>query len=125
MGYRQACWQRNMVKTYLPEQGDIVLLDFNLQAGHEQQGRRPAYIASNLDYNRITNLALVCPITNTDRDFPLHVPLDEQTKTTGVIMCEQVKALDLQARAVSFLEKAPRHIRDEVFDILYGSIELL
>jgi len=114
-----------MVKNYLPEQGDIVLLNFNPQAGHEQQGRRPAYIASNSDYNRITNLAIVCPITNTDRDFPLHVPLGEQTKTTGVIMCEQVKALDLKARGTSFIEKAPRQICEEVFDILYGSIEPL
>ena len=114
-----------MVKDYLPEQGDIVLLNLNPQAGHEQQGRRTAYIASNSDFNRITNLAIVCPITNTDRGFPLHVPLDEQTKTTGAIMCEQVKALDLQARAASFIEKAPRHIREEVFDILFGSIELL
>jgi mRNA interferase MazF len=112
-----------MVKNYTPQQGDIVLLNFNPQAGHEQQGRRPAYIASNSDYNRITNLAIVCPITNTDRGFPLHVPLDEQTKTEGVIMCEQVKALDLQARAASFIESAPRGIREEVFDILFGSIE--
>jgi len=99
-----------MVKDYLPEQGDIVLLNINLQAGQEQQGRRPAYITSNSNFNRITNLAIVCPITSTDRGFLLHVPLDEQTKTTGVIMCEQAKALDLQARAASFIEKsAPPH----------------
>lgn len=114
-----------MVKEYIPEQGDIVLLDFNPQAGHEQQGRRPAYIASNSDFNRITNLAIVCPITNTVKGFPLHVSLDEQTKTTGVIMCEQVKAFDLRVRKASFIEQASRHIRDEVFDILYGSIELV
>jgi mRNA interferase MazF len=114
-----------MVKDYLLEQGDIVLLNFNPQAGHEQQGRRPAFIASNSDFNRITNLAIVCPITNTERGFPLHVPLDDQVKTTGVIMCEQVKALDLHARSFSFIEKAPRQICEEVFDILYGSIEPL
>jgi mRNA interferase MazF len=70
-----------------------------------------------------SNLAIVCPITNTVKGFPLHVPLDEQTGTTGVIMCEQVKSLDLEARKATFIEKVPRHITDEVFDILYGSIE--
>ena len=70
-----------------------------------------------------SNLAIVCPITNAIKGFPLHVPLDEQTGTTGAIMCEQVKSLDLEARKATFIEKVPRHITDEVFDILYGSIE--
>lgn len=114
-----------MVEQYMPEQGDIVILNFNPQIGHEQKGKRPAYIASNSIYNRLTNLAIVCPITTTIRDFPLHVALDEQTKTKGAIMCEQVKALDLDARDVKFIEQAPCSIRDEVFDILFGSIEQL
>lgn len=112
-----------MVNKYTPEQGDIVMLDFSPQAGHEQKGRRPAYIASNKDFHNLTNLAIVCPITNTIKGFPLHVPLDEQTGTTGVIMCEQVKSLDLEARKATFVETVPLHITDEVFDILYGSIE--
>ena len=112
-----------MVNKYTPERGDIVMLDFNPQAGHEQKGRRQAYVASNKEFHNLTNLAIVCPITNTIKGFPLHVPLDEQTVTTGAIMCEQVKSLDLEARKAAFVEKAPRHITDEVFDILYGSIE--
>jgi mRNA interferase MazF len=112
-----------MVNKYTPEQGDIIVLDFNPQAGHEQKGRRPAYVASNRDFHNLTNLAIVCPITSTIKGFPLHVPLDEQTETTGAIMCEQVKSLDLKARKATFVEKTPRNISDEVFDILYGSIE--
>jgi mRNA interferase MazF len=112
-----------MVNKYSPEQGDIILLDFDPQTGHEQKGRRPAYVASNKDFHNLTNLAIVCPITSNIKGFPLHVPLDEETETSGVIMCEQVKSLDLKARRASYVEKAPRHIADEVFDILYGSIE--
>ncbi len=73
----------------------------------------------------MSNLAIVCPVTSMVKGFPLHIPLDEHTKTTGVIMCEQVKALDLNARKVAFVEKAPQHVIDEVFDVLYGSIEIL
>ena len=108
---------------YIPEQGDIVFLEFDPQAGHEQKGKRPALVASNNTYNQFTNIAMVCPITNTDKNFPLHVKLDERTKTTGVIMCEQVKALDIQARNVSFYEKAPEDILEEVVDILIGFVE--
>ena len=108
---------------YLPEQGDIVLLEFDPQAGHEQKGRRPAFVASNNTFNQFTKMAIVCPITNTYRDFPLHVPLDERTKTTGVIMCEQAKSLDISARKAVFLEKAPKDIIKEVVDILIVSVE--
>ncbi|MBA1334134.1 MAG: Programmed cell death toxin MazF [Firmicutes bacterium] len=109
---------------YIPEQGDIVFLEFDPQAGHEQKGKRPALVVSNTTYNRFTNIAVVCPITNTHRNFPLHVELDERTRTTGVIMCEQVKALDIHARNVSFHEKAPKDIVEEVADILIGFVEI-
>jgi mRNA interferase MazF len=108
---------------YIPEQGDIVFLDFNPQAGHEQKGKRPALVVSNKTYNKFVKMAIVCPITNTNRNFPLHVKLDERTQTTGVIMCEQLKALDIYARNVSFYEKAPKDIVEEVVDILIGFIE--
>lgn len=109
--------------TYIPGQGDIILIDFNPQAGHEQRGKRPAYVVSNYTFNQFTKMAIVCPITNTSKGFPLHVPLDERTRTTGVIMCEQAKSLDITAREGSFLEKSPKDILDEVIDILIGFIE--
>ncbi|AYO31960.1 type II toxin-antitoxin system PemK/MazF family toxin [Biomaibacter acetigenes] len=110
---------------YIPEQGDIIFLEFDPQTGHEQKGKRPALVVSNNTYNKFTKLAMVCPITNTNRNFPLHVELDERTKTTGVIMCEQVKALDIYARDVSFREKAPKDIVEEVVDILIGFVEMV
>lgn len=108
---------------YTPEQGDIVFLEFDPQIGHEQKGRRPAFVISNNIFNQFTKMAIVCPITNTDRGFPLHVPLDERTKTTGVIMCEQAKSLDILARKAAFVEKTPRDIIEEVVDIIVASVE--
>lgn len=109
---------------YIPSQGDIIYLDFDPQSGHEQKGRRPALVISNYTYNNLTKLALVCPITNTNRRFPLHVPLDSKTTTTGFIMCEQVKALDIISRNAEFFERIPSNIIHEVFDIIYGVIEI-
>ena len=48
------------------EQGDIVYLDFDPQAGHEQRGRRPALVVSNNTFNRFSSLTMVCPITQTE-----------------------------------------------------------
>lgn len=110
---------------YIPRQGDIVLMQFNPQVGHEQRGYRPALVVSNEVYNSFTKLAVVCPITNTDRRFPLHVPLDDRTETTGVILCEQLKALDIKVREAVFSERIPNDILEEVIDIVIGSVEIL
>ena len=110
--------------SYLPSHGDIIYLEFDPQKGHEQKGRRPALIVSNSTFNAFTNLAIVCPITNTDRGFPLHVSLDERTKTSGVIMCEQLKSLDIKARGCSFVEVLPDDLLEEVVDIINGFIEI-
>ena len=111
------------MKTYKPCQGDIVFLDFNPQSGHEQRGRRPAIVVSNETFCKATGLAFVCPITNTDRRFPLHVRLDERLKTTGLIMCEQMKSLDVFARNISFIEKLPYDILFEVLNITSSFME--
>lgn len=111
-----------MVKIF--EQGDIIYLDFDPQAGHEQRGRRPAFVVSNNTFNKFTKSALVCPITNTDRNIPIQIRLDSRTKTTGVIMCEQVKALDLIKRNAEFEEKAPSDITADVVDMVYSFIEI-
>ena len=108
---------------YSPHQGDILFMDFNPQAGHEQAGRRPALIISNDSYNKYTNMAIVCPITNTDNDFPLHVSLDDRTDTTGVILCEHVKALDLNARNATFKETLPADLLQEVLERIFLSIK--
>lgn len=109
--------------SYTAEQGDIIMLEFNPRTGHEQRGRRPALIVSNNVFNRFTKMGMVCPITQINRNFPLHVPLDERTKTTGVIMCEQVESLDISARNAVFIEKAPLDTMEEVIDILIGFVE--
>ncbi|PKM82229.1 MAG: toxin MazF [Firmicutes bacterium HGW-Firmicutes-14] len=105
---------------YIPDQGDIIYLDFNPQAGHEQRGNRPALVVSNKTFNKRTHIAIVCPITNTARGFPLHIQLDDRTSTTGVVMCEQVKSLDITARNAIFREKAPSDIIEEVIDVIVG-----
>lgn len=110
--------------SYIPEQGDIVYLEFNPQAGHEQKGKRPALVVSNKTYNKFTKIAIVCPITNTKKGFPLHVELDERTETTGVVMCEQVKALDVVARNIAYREKAPKDVVEEVADIIRSFVEI-
>lgn len=106
------------------KQGDIIFLDFDPQAGHEQRGRRPALVISNNTYNRFSRMIMVCPITNTDKKHPFHVRLDDRTKATGVILCDQARTLDVQTRHGEFAEKAPDDITGEALDIVMGFIEI-
>lgn len=105
------------------KQGTIIKINFNPKAGHEQAGYRPAVVISNNVFNEKAKLSIVCPITNTKNNFPLHIPLDERTKTTGVILCEHIRALDLNSRTYQEIEKLPKDILEQVVDIVYSEIE--
>ena len=100
------------------KQGDIAWLDLDPQSGHEQKGRRPVVIVSNSEFHLLTSskLAMVCPITNTGRANLLHVKLDNQAKTTGFVMCEQAKVLDITTRNYEFKEKIPKAILSKILD---------
>ncbi|MDR1363830.1 MAG: type II toxin-antitoxin system PemK/MazF family toxin [Spirochaetaceae bacterium] len=106
------------------KQGDIIWLDFDTQTGHEQHGRRPALIVSNKSFNGFSKLAIVCPITNRDEGHPFHIKLDEKTKTSGVILCDQVRTLDINARNFEYIENIPEEILLDVIDIVNGFIEI-
>ena len=96
------------------KQGDIVLMDFDPTQGREQAGYRPALVISKSDYNRKRNLLWVCPITNTVKELRFHVHLDERTITTGDIICEQVRTIDLLVRKCKYVEAVPRDILEKV-----------
>ncbi len=102
------------------KQGTIIKINFNPQVGHEQAGYRPAVVISNNIFNDRTKLSIVCPITNTNNHFPLHIPLDKRTQTTGVILCEHIRALDLNNITYQIVEQLPKDLLDQVIDIVYS-----
>ena len=105
------------------KQGTIIKINFNPQKDNEQAGYRPAVVISNNIFNEKSKLSIVCPITNTNNYFPLHVPLDNRTKTTGVILCEHIKSLDLNSRNYQEVEKLPNDLLQDVIDIVFSEIE--
>jgi len=97
---------------------EIWLVSLDPMSGHEQKGRRPVLIASPEAFNRITKLPVILPITsggNFARTAGFAVPLTGTgTKTTGVVRCDQPRALDLAARGGRKLESIPDAVMDEV-----------
>jgi len=103
---------------YVPEKGDFITLSFDPQSGHEQKGRRPALVISNFLFNRATGLAIVCPITNTSRNIPFHLPVPSSSALTGFVMAEQVKSVDYKARKAKFVEKASTQFVEDVIAVV-------
>lgn len=99
---------------YSPAAGDIVWTNFTPQAGSEQAGKRPALVISEIGFNGPTGFAFVAPITSAVKGWPFEVPLPVGLKTTGVVLADQMKPLDLRSRGVSFIEGAPPEVLDEV-----------
>ena len=111
--------------SYSAVQGDVIWLDFDPRAGHEQIGRCPAIIASNEVANRLMRpMAVVCPITSADKWYPTRVHFEGQ-RIRGYIMCDQMRTADLSARYAEFIEKAPDDVLNEVLDIIVGMVERL
>ena len=109
---------------YTAKRGDIIWLDFNPHAGHEQKGRRPAVVISNAVANKFLNgRAMVCPISSTNKGYPVQPPLDDRTKTQGVVLCDQVMVLDMSVKNAEYAEQLPTDILNEVVDIIYGMME--
>jgi mRNA interferase MazF len=100
------------VSRYIPKAGDLVWLEFNPQAGHEQAGHRPALVISEQAYNRKTSLALFCPITSTVKGYPFEVECSGKS-IQGVILADQVKSLDWRVRKARRIETVPPEILEE------------
>lgn len=103
-----------MVSRQAPGRGDIVWLDFDPQTGREQAKTRPALVLSPRRYNRLTELALVCPITSQAKGYAFDVPLPAGLKTQGVVQADQVRSLDWLARRARRIESAPAAIVEMV-----------
>ena len=109
-----------MVKpgVHTPGRGDLVWITLNLQAGHEQAGRRPAVVISPKSYNGKTGLAILCPVTGRSKGYPFEVLLPDGLAVSGVILSDQVKSLDWRARHAELICTLPDETTYELLEKL-------
>lgn len=100
------------------ERGDIYLVSLDPTSGQEQQETQPVLVVSASAFNRLTKTPVVLPITsggNFARTAGFAVSLTgTDTNTTGVVRCDQPRALDLGSYNARKLENVPTAIMDEV-----------
>lgn len=100
------------------DRGDLVWIDFEPQAGHEQAGHRPALVLSPRRYNDRVGLALLCPITTRAKGYPFEVLLPPGLPITGAVLADQVKSLDWRARGARLAGRVPSKTVETVMDRL-------
>lgn len=98
------------------KRGDIFLVSLDPTEGLEQRGSRPVLVVSPTEFNQVTKLPVICPITSGGefaRRIGFAVPITG-TKTTGVVRCDQPRVLDIGARNARKVDTLPQEIMDEV-----------
>ncbi|TCS72507.1 type II toxin-antitoxin system PemK/MazF family toxin [Effusibacillus lacus] len=101
------------------DRGDLVTIDFDPQAGHEQAGRRPALVLSPRAFNDLSGFALLCPITNTIKGWPYEVVLPDGLACSGAVLVDQVRSFDWRARRARVIGQAPKHIVEDALAKLH------
>ncbi|MBS0599045.1 type II toxin-antitoxin system PemK/MazF family toxin [Hydrogenophaga sp.] len=109
------------------ERGDIYFVSLDPTSGHEQQGTRPVLIVSPGAFNRLTKTPVVLPITSGGAftrmaGFAVSL-MGAGTRTTGVVVCAQPRALDVLARGGRKVESVPGYIMDDVLAKLATILE--
>ena len=99
--------------SYVPSRGDLVWLQFNPRAGHEQAGHRPALVISPSSYNRRVGLALCCPVTSQVKGYPFEVLLPAGLGVEGAVLSDQLKSLDWRVRKARRIASAPADVLEE------------
>jgi len=90
-----------MVTSYVPDAGDIVMMDFDPQVGREPAKRRPALVLTDQRYNRVSGLAVVCPLTSKRKPYPFALPITID-KVEGAVLVDQLKSMDWIGRQAKF-----------------------
>jgi mRNA interferase MazF len=109
---------------YVPNQGDLIWLTFNPQAGHQQAGRRPALVLSPASYNGKVGLAILCPITSQEKGYPFEVKIPAGLGVTGVILADQAKSMDWRVRQAEYIAQLPVRIHQQVLAKLTVLLEV-
>ena len=110
-----------VARGYVPDAGDIVWLDFDPQAGHEQAGHRPALVISPASYNGKTGLMVCCPMSTKVKGHPFEV-VTEVDGVDSAVLSDQVKSLDWKIRRARKKGSAPSevmiHVRAKIKALL-------
>lgn len=104
--------------------GELILVDFEPIRGSEQSGTRPALVVSAQAMQAAGRRAIVCPISRNPSPWPTKIPLPDGLPVTGAVLADQIRTIDHEQRVLRRLGEAPRHVLDDVREVLGLLLEI-
>jgi mRNA interferase MazF len=102
-------------RTYFPERGDLIEMNFQPAAGREIDKRRPGIVLSPVTYNRRTGFCLAVPVSSDTTPGPLWLPMPQgYLPRPSLILCDYVKSFDYRERSASFIARVPDELVEQI-----------
>jgi mRNA interferase ChpB len=111
-------------RSYHPERGDIIHINFSPSSGREFTGPHYGLVISTLAFSRSTGLCIVLPATTKYHpDLRLHesnlmvqLPQLPELQSPGWLYTHQIKTVDYRERGASFVAKVDDDFLIDVMD---------
>jgi mRNA interferase MazF len=102
-------------RTYHPDRGDLIEMNFQPAAGREIDKRRPAIVLSPLAYNRRSGLCLAVPTSTDLTPGPLWIPMPAGfLPAPSLILCDYLKSFDYRERSAAFIKRVPDDLVEQI-----------
>jgi mRNA interferase MazF len=111
-----------VTKTWTPDIGEIVWLQFDPQAGHEQAGHRPALVLSPASYNAKRGMMICCPMTSRLKNYAFEVVVSREPPSA--VLADQLKSVDWRVRRASRKDRVTPEVLETVQDRIRALLAL-
>jgi len=102
-------------RTFHPDRGDLIEMNFQPAAGREIDKRRPAIVLSPLRYNRAAGLCIAAPLSTDLTPGPLWIAMPAgYLSRPSLILCDYLKSFDYRERSATFIHRVPESLVDEI-----------
>jgi mRNA interferase MazF len=113
-------------RTFHPDRGDLVELNFQPAAGREIDKRRPAIVLSPVAYNRKSGLCLAVPVSSDLTPGPLWLPMPPgHLPRPSLALCDYLKSFDYRERAAALLGRVPDSLVEQIVGNLLDLLDPL
>lgn len=109
----------------IPEQGDVVSLNFDPSHNHEPTGRHYAVVLSPWRINRMSSLVVVAPVTSRDNGYPLHVRINDDNPVHGFAQCEAIRAMDYYTREAAGCAEVIGALDDDTVARILATVDVV
>ncbi|MFK0573197.1 type II toxin-antitoxin system PemK/MazF family toxin [Endozoicomonas sp.] len=98
---------------YIPDRGDIILLNFFPSKGSELGKRRPALVLSSRAYNEVIGQVICLPVSSQEKSRPANVEVSGLDINPSFVIPGLIRTLDWQQRKAEYVKTVDNELYRE------------